>query len=126
MLIVVVRQSIELSDEWGILGPLSLVVAHDAPIVESLDPLGWTMEPIANGDLDLGHCVGSQFEAFGCDVEHLFISCQSVVELTDVGLKFAHLEVVFGLVSMDSIDDALDDGEGTLSGPLVVTQYVEC
>jgi hypothetical protein len=74
----------------------------------------------------LGDGVGGEFEAFRCDVEGLFVPSQGVAECGDAVFESGHLEVVLPLAGVKGVDDALDDGEGSLGSPLAIAQYVEC
>ena len=101
---------IEINNVWGLIGALSFMKACDSAVVHPLDPLGWAVDSITQGNVELGNLPVIDNVAIGGLLELVFVVFNMVIQAFNLLSKTVHFDGGLGFASGDGGEEAISDG----------------
>jgi hypothetical protein len=92
---------IQIHNVRGLIRALALMITSDSAIFQPLDPLGRTVDSVAEGNVEVGYSPIIFDIAIGGSVEHVFVVLNTVVEPLDLVLKVIHFTSSLGFMLSD-------------------------
>ena len=101
---------IQVDNVRGLIRALLLMVSGDSSILQLLDPLGWSEDSIAKGNVEVGHPPIVFNVSVGFSFIYIFIVFDTVVEPTDLLFEMADLAGLLGITSSDGGEEPFSNG----------------
>jgi hypothetical protein len=89
---------------------LALVVAGNSAIFQPLDPFGRMVDPIAKGNVEVGHLPIILNIAIGGPLECIFVVLNTIVEPSDLFFKVVYFAGGLGFTLSDGQEEPISNG----------------
>jgi hypothetical protein len=92
---------IQIDNVRGLIRALAIVVTSDSAVIQPFDPLGRTVDLVAQRNVEMGHSPIVLNVAIRGSVKHIFVVLDTVVKPSDLLFEVAHLAGLVGLALYD-------------------------
>ena len=101
---------IQVNNIRGLIRALVRMESGDASILQLFDPFCWFEDPVAQGNVEVGHSPFVVDVAVWGPFEDVFVVLDSVVEPSDLLLETADFDIFLGIASSNGCEEPFGDG----------------
>jgi hypothetical protein len=101
---------IQVDNMRGLIRALLLMESSDPSVFQLLDPFGQFEDPVAKGDVKVGHSPIILNVSIGGSLEYVFVVFDAIMESTDLFPEAANLAGLLGVTLGDGCEEPLCNG----------------